>query len=296
MKKTFLFSIGLIFVATTVVSLSEASRDAYHSYLYQTTRRFSRTPSTLKVRPYSTKNYSRDLNAFVKDSKETNSDFRMAKNLRESNYGKRYQGTQVMKTRVSRHSTNRISPVWTNSLQTRSAFIVKKIEDVNMKFETYENNSFSVQIPVGWKPDLNEKEKHLFVSPNSDYTISIKKYEPKTCKDSLSFFTCSVAISKSENKLAANGRGKMINTSRIVRQSNFSDTVLNERVQTRIFTESFSAKCLDNKEKFINRFIVADLDGEVYLIETKTNVLNASKYIGISEKIFDSFRIYLLTE
>jgi hypothetical protein len=293
MKKIFLFGIGVMFVATTVISFSEASRDAYHSYLYQTTRRFSRTPSTLKVRPYSTKKYSRDEKSFVQESENKN-DFRKFKNLRESNYGKTYSNTQVMKTRANRHSTNRITPVWTNPLQSRGSFVVKKIEAVTMKFETYENDTFSVQIPKGWTPDSNIEEKHIFTSPNSDYTISIKKYEPEACEDSLSFFTCAISISKTESRLAANGRGKMLNTSRIVRQTNFSDTVLNERVQTRIFTESFSAKCLDNQETFINRFIVADLDEDVYLIETKTNVLNASKYIGISEKIFDSFRIYPL--
>ncbi len=293
MKKIFLFGLGAMFIATTVISFSEASRDAYHSYLYQTTRRFSRTPATLKVRPYSTKRYSRNLNTFVSTSQEKNRDFRRFKNYRESNYGKRYQNTQVMKTRPMRHSTNRITPVWTSSLQARSSFVVKRIKDVTTRFETYENDTFSVQIPVGWVPDKTETEKHIFKSPVSDYTISIKKYEPKACRDALSFFTCAVSISKSENRLAANGRGKMVNMSRIVRQTNFSDTILHEQIQTRIFTESFAARCLNNKEEFINRFMVADLNGSVYLIETRTNILNASKYIGISEKIFDSFRIFL---
>jgi len=291
MKKIFLFGLGAMFIATTVISFSEASRDAYHTYLYQTTRRFSRTPSTLKVRPFSTKNYSRNLKAFVEKSTVEGNYFRQARNLRESNYGGEYRSIQVMTTRPNRPSTKRITPVWNSPLKARSAFVVKKIQDVTTEFETYENDTFSVQIPVGWTPGM-DTEKHLFTSPNSDYTISIKKYEPETCEDALSFYTCAVSISKTENNLAANGRGKMINTSRIVRQINFSDTVLHERIQTRIFTESFSARVLNNKDEFVNRFIVADVDGDVYVIETRTDTINAPKYIGISETIFDSFRIF----
>jgi len=104
------------------------------------------------------------------------------------------------------------------------------------------------------------------------------------------FTACAIALSRNENYKTS--RDKMIITRPVTRQTHFSDTVLGENIQTKTYTESFVGN-EGGKEWYINRYLVADLEGGMYIIETKTSVKNASRFIGVSKKIFDSFRIFL---
>ena len=116
--------------------------------------------------------------------------------------------------------------------------------------------------------------------------------ENNPCKEIKGFTACAISLSKNENRKAVDGQGKLLTTSRIIRRSTLSDTVLNiPEIMTPVYTESFSAQYI-GKEKYVSRYFVKDLDGGVYLIEVVSQVRDARKNIESSKQIFDSFRIY----
>ena len=87
---------------------------------------------------------------------------------------------------------------------------------------------------------------------------------------------------------------KVINTSVVERRTQYTDTVLDQPLQTRTLTESFIAQLnKQNQSVYIARYFVADLEGGVYVIETRTSARNGHKYVGVSKEVFDSFRMLL---
>lgn len=283
MKKSIAFVLGLIFLSGVVVPFSLASRDAYHAYLT--------SQKNLKSFRYFTDGYSK----FSRVTQVTDSNTKGVKavrNLRFPVSGKRYlySGGRPREESIGtfRPSTQATRTQWQNKLERRTANVQTIFED--FEFETYENEAFSLQLPEGW---FNLEEKtHFFTNLEKDFTVSIKKFENSPCETIEGFTACAIALSKNENREAVEGEGKLLTTSRIIRQSRSSDTVLNElNIRTATYTENFNANFQEG-EKHVSRYFVRDLDGGVYLIETITTPQKARKYVGVSKQIFDSFRIY----
>lgn len=284
MKKSLVFVFGLIFLSGLVVPFSLASRDAYHVYL--TSQKNLRSSRYFTDRKGDLSRLSQ-----VKLSSK-NKGTKQVRNLRFPINGKRYLYSRVPTTssvRTIRSSTQSIGSQWKNTLE-RSTFVKPVVLENNFKFETYENEAFSMQLPTGWA-NL-EKKAHFFTSLEGDFTISIKKFEDEPCKSTEGFMTCAIALSKNENRNAVEGEGKLLTTSRIIRQSHNSDTILNKfEIKTATYTENFNAN-FQGIEKHVSRYFVQDLDGGVYLISTITTPQKAGKYLGVSKQIFDSFRLY----
>ncbi len=290
MKKTLSLGFGLMLLGSALLLGVDASRDKYHTYLYQNARTLSlRRVSTAPVRPFSDR-IGRQSHPLRVERGGDGRGRNMTKNLRYPVHNKRSFYTTVEGSlQPLRGSTNRTYPAWQQSLNRRGTLSFQKIEDAVEVFETYENETFSVQVPEGWLPSLSDQ--HLFKSRKSDFTISIERTE-EPCSN-VSFTACAIALSTTLNH--TNAAEKILTLTSIERNTHFSDTVLGERVQTKTMTESFVGQ-IEDKEMFISRYFVADLDGTVYIIETRTGTRNAPRYIGVTKNIFDSFRLFAETE
>ncbi|MCF7812388.1 hypothetical protein K9M59_02215 [Candidatus Gracilibacteria bacterium] len=295
MKKFFSSVLGLSLLAGALIPFADASREAYHNYLYRTAR--EKTPRYVSPHPFRPFSATRGSTRRLLQ-RETTPNRRGSNPIRNLRYPQQntrsvyVPGTaktleEVRKDQLPlRPTTDRIALAWSESLRRRDPISFQTIRNAVEEFYTYENQVFSVQVPKGWRP--LSSNPHFFRSPFSDYTISIVRLEDPC--ETVSFTTCAISLSKDRNY--KNPAEKIFNISSISRQAQYSDTVLNApEVQTRTFTESFAGRVGD-EEKYISRYFVADLQGGVYVIETQVSLRNASQYIGISKHIFDTFRLY----
>ncbi|MCF7917820.1 hypothetical protein K9L27_02350 [Candidatus Gracilibacteria bacterium] len=292
MKKIFVSVFGLALLAGSVVTQSDASRDAYQNYLYQK----ARTTQTRMVSPYPLRTFAEQKGTtrqlLQRDFTSNRRGGRLVRNLRYSQADTRNTFSQPGSSQEEaklklplRPTTDRIALPWQERLIQTGKITLKNVNDAVETFETYENNTFSLQIPEGWVPMASEP--HFFHSRLEDFTISIVKLEDP-CQN-VSFTTCAIALSTDRNH--QNPAEKIINVTSIARQAQFSDTILNTpEIQTRTFTESFAGQ-KGSETRYISRHFVSGTDGGVYLIETQTSLRNAPRFIGVSKKIFDSFRI-----
>lgn len=291
MKKTLSIGLGFAFMAGSLIPFSGASRDAYHAYLYlraREDREAMRRVSTSPFRPYT----GGSERASDPRRMERGSNERGASQSRNVIHSLRQRANEYSENpslpvvpSEARRSSDRSYSAFHTSLNRRGVLSFRNVNDAVQTFETYENQEFSIQIPEGWFP--SPSDSHSFRSRLSDFTISLKKVE-KACS-SVSFTSCAITLSKNENY--KNPAEKIINTSTVERASYFADTVLNENIQTNVMTESFVGKFAD-EEKFISRAFIAGIDGSVYILETRTDPRNASRFIGVTKKVFDSFRVY----
>jgi len=272
----------------SILSMSFASREAYHAYLIskqnsdKTYQRFSEGRT----------NQIKKILQRKRAASATNKSRARIQNLRYSQENTRdtYSKASSNKNLKARPSSNAIRYSWSSALH-RKAVIAHPIKDQKINVQTYANEAFSLQIPTGWKNTTTDS--HTFRNPENDFVISIKKLPANTCSEVSGFDACAISISKNENRLDLPGSGSLLASSRIVRQSSLSDTFLGKpNLWTRTFTESFSAYVPQSGDQLINRYYVEDLDYGVYLIETTSSVYKAKDNIKISKKVFDSFRIY----
>ncbi len=283
MKKIFILAFSFFFITTSVISLGSASRDAYHSYMMQQAREnLSQTQEnynffTERRRPMKEKTSERQRRAF-----------QVRRNSRQLMPTSKNQIRKIsLRSTQERRSMSLRKNRWQQPLQVRPGLIIKRMESAVQTFQTYENETFSIQIPQGWfsSPDT----PHFFESQNSDFTVSIKRTND-TCPTT-GFDACAISLSLTENRLD-NRQREIAVTSKISRQSGFADTILgNIDIQTRIFMEGFSGNIL-GQEKYIARYFVSDLKNRVYIIETQIPLRQAPQFLEVTKQIFDSFRIF----
>ncbi|MCK5461242.1 hypothetical protein KAI58_04625 [Candidatus Gracilibacteria bacterium] len=272
MKKIFIIGLGSLFIATLIATpFSEASRDVYHSYLYnqhleKKENRFS---------PYS---YS---NRIVKQSRVK----KERKKIRNQRYpvgNKRnlYTRHSYSSSRSLRPSSSRIL-AFRRSTSDRNLRI-RRISKVLNNFETQEYKDFSIQVPSS----MEKKGENYFFNEVNGLSFLVKHVEE--C-NGISFTSCAIAVGKDANSTTT--RDKISNISRIQRQLTKGNTILDDiSIKTEIFTETFEGIYL-GKELFISRYFVADGLGGVYMIEAQTSKRNGARDMGIIKKVFDSFRI-----
>ena len=123
--------------------------------------------------------------------------------------------------------------------------------------------------------------------------VRIKRFSADTCAKAFGFRGCANNITRGENHALVNGKGRLISLGQVVRQDYKSDTILSQvNVQTNVYTEEFTAQFPDGVDYTLYRFAAQDIDGGVYYIEVQVPANVARKYVGVSDTIFDSFRIY----
>jgi len=281
MKKITFFGLSLVLFLGASIAFSEASRDAYHAYL----------------NGYDSFNSYRGGAEWREDSAKTPNDGYF---YRISESHQRYF-TDVLKTRIParyrqflpssfdkflprRHSTDRIYGKGEVEKTHKDTVIFNDEVGKNVRFRTFRGDDFSLQLPVGFF----ESDENKFRIFDSSWEVDVKKFDKEVCKTAPSLLFCAISISKGENY-----SNNLFVTSRVVRQSQTSDTVLGEvNLQTPIFIESFSAKPFNSdREIFVSRFFARNLTGKVFLVEVRIPLSDARGFISVGRSIFESLRI-----
>lgn len=281
MKKISFIGLGLLFLVGCIIPFSSASRDVYHTYMTNRhTQDISDNQQILNRMFDRSRNGIQSANTGIARNLRNSS----RRDLNKTITRKSSIATQtISKKRVY---VNRTAP-WRQPLVRQSLLLDEQIntETGLTAIETYENDTFSIQIPTGWNPTTNLS--HYFVSPYSDLTLSINLVEAPC--ENLSFTQCAINMSKSLDR--QNKEGILIRTSSTSRLAQYSNTILHSRIQTQVLMEGFATN-LFGEDMYIARYFVADLDSNVYELEVRFPLKETSQYLGLTKRIFDSFRIY----
>ncbi len=290
MKKNISLLLGMVLIGGSILTISFASRDAYHAYIT------GKQMSDGRFRTFSEGRAAKVKEVLLRKREKRTGIYRgriRTQNLRYSQKNTRdtyRRAKKVMKTTV-RPSTRTIRNGGWHSPLHRNAITAKNIRNKRVLVRTYENEAFSIQIPIGWTASTNNK--HQFTNPNNDFVISVKKFPANTCNTEQGFMSCAINLGLNENEMAISGSGRLIPSSTVIRQSQLRDIFLNQLgIKGPTYTESFAAHVPVKGDQLFNRYFVRDIDGGVYLIETKSSVRYAQDSIAASKIIFDSFRIY----
>ena len=301
MKKFMLIGVGAVLFASTIIPFSDASRILYHKYQtgrvnkqYLRTQHFGNLELDFLSRRKYLKNRSRAMQVRNVVNRGENN-FKKFTRLRNDVINSFPRKDRLHSLELAdRPSTNRWYSNFRNFRQPRQAIAPRFIAETNAKFSTYTTGEFSFQLPQNFL-HTSVDGNHYFASPGGDFTVEVKKFSPEICKDSPSFQFCAIKIAKHQNRLAIGKAGKFLTNSRIVRQNQFSDTVfLAPELQTATYSESFSTKTFNSaQEIFVTRFMVADLDGDVFFIETRSDIRITPFVVDLVKKIQDSAHIDL---
>lgn len=306
MKKYIILGLGLFFLGGAVVSFSEASRDAYHAYLYQQAKvrrvagQYQRDDAYQRpIRHFAER--QGDFNRATVGQKTSDKNVGTAQllpNYRYPTYGKRNfysprnaaEHEDVVQHAV-RGSTNRMGP-FQYKRSTRLPMIQFKNtqKEVARDLATFTNNTFSLQIPASFDEKNMEAEKIVFASTDEQVRLEVRHVE-EGCTN-VSFDTCAVALSKDMNHktLDAKSPAEKINvTHQVVRQSG-QGGVAADGSMTNTFMEGFGGQ-IKNQDLYFSRFFVEGLAGDVYVLEVQAPRTKMYKYLETIKKIFDSFRI-----
>lgn len=313
MKKSVIFALGLAVVAAAAVPFTSASRNAYHAYItsqdnqrqyrYYTdrlgdTRRFRQLSNRDNADTQRGQAYYRG--SLYRASRERNS---RVTSSRPSALGRDRDTNTTYVEATTRTAVDRpirtfatrggIAP-WRQNLRGTGRFArMANIElpQSFVSFETFENDAFSVELPADAQATVDDA--HTFTAMGGEVSIRIKRFEADTCHKSFGFRGCANNITRGENHALVGGKGRLISLQQVVRQSYKSDTVLDRlNLQTNVYTEEFTAEFPTGGTFTLYRYAAQDVDGGVYFIEVKVPRTLAREYVGVSNRIFDSFRVY----
>jgi hypothetical protein len=173
-----------------------------------------------------------------------------------------------------------ISSVYSNYTQVAS---VKPITNT----QTYQNNQFSLQLPNGFTEIQSGTDQSIY-SNNNGVKVMVKKYQKGICSTEEELTNCAGRISEEINNI-----NNIIPNTNVSKQTQFMDTILNTKIQTRTYIENFSASIGDKQDVYIfNRNFVADTDGGLYLIEAISSNLGSGDFARLTQDISNSFKIY----
>lgn len=287
MSKKIFLGFGLLFLCGSFVFISSASRDVYHSYLLQknrTNEHLNHNQAILenrKVKETSQSDlpdYLQNMGArFLRDSAQRK------KEAQEKRENLSFENVVKHPRRVF---SARMAP-WRQPLQRTSHVIFPEVDfSIGVDYlRTYENDTFSLQVPEGWEASV--KDEHLFTNPYYDMMLQIKRFDVPCSNQT--FLQCSINLSKDRSNRFEGGR--LIHLSSVNRQHQFRNTIRDSRVQTETLTEGFKT-LVEGKEVYMSRYFVSDLEGNVYLIEARFPFQNGARYLPLIKRVYDSFRIY----
>ena len=274
MKKFLGLAIGLGLVGAAIIPFTDASRDAYHTYLYQQSlnKRNRRFAPVQRVRTQRT---------VVRRNRTGQA---AIQNLRYTTGSKRnlYAGRSTNSTKVRTMSRTIGFPT---TRVVRTTFAVKNFDPINLKMQTVVTDNFTVELPEGWMPTM--KDGMFRVEAGDALVITIRRVE--NLAESVSFIASAIALSGDLNHLENIG-GKINSLSRVTRMSQKNNRHKDSFEQTETFTESFLGTYY-GKEAFITRYFVQDGEGSLYLLEAVAERNYASEAVLVARQLFNSFRI-----
>lgn len=287
MKYILSLGLGVALLAAAIIPFSDASRKAYQEYLYKKVQQDASYRRSTDYRGELDRHLQQDEQR--QTLRRTTTSHQLIPNLLFPQEGKRYLYTpnrEERTTDVFRPMREGIG-MYQDRTGTRAMLPKRDIDDFGIlyDFETYENDFFSIRIPNRWVP--RHEEGTFLLGSDRQVSVRVQRFE-NICTHG-SFLTCAVALSKNENY--DNPLEKMTNLSRVYRSSRLADNILGSFEQTAEYTESFVG-LLGGQEKFVARHFVQGLDGEVFLVETQSNLHSLDQAVALSKQFFDSFRLY----
>lgn len=274
MKKFLGLAVGLVLVGAAIMPFTDASRDAYHTYLYQQSlqkrnRRYSPLKRVRTVRSANAQSINRKV---------------VFQNLRYDAGSKRdLYAAKVNTASKLRPMSNTIS--FSNVKRSRESVVVRNFDPINLKMQTVTTDEFSVELPEGWTSSV--RDGHFTVEAGDALDITIRRLDD-ACEN-VSFQSCAISISRNLNHVDNIG-GKINSLSRITRLYQKNNRHLNSFEQTETFTESFLGTYL-GKKSFITRYFVRDGEGDLYLLEAVASHDYTSEAVLVARQLFNSFRI-----
>ena len=281
MKKFLAMALGLVLIGTTVITLSDASRDAYQTYLYQQAlknraeRRFSEGQ---RVRPtYDTEPTGRSVNPRLRN-------LRYPQNKRNL-----FGGTEQEQSNLKlRPMSNGVG--FTVPQTTRETLVIKNLDPMNIAVRTVATEDFSLEIPLGWSPKIEEGV--LKVQDSDVFEITVRKVED-VC-NTISFQFCAINYSNNLNYVEnENSRTKIMKLGHIARLSQRTDRILGTNAYVNTHKESFLGSAL-GRDMFISRYFIEEPGtSNLFLIETVANKNLASEAVVVTKRLTNSFRMIL---
>ncbi len=280
MKKFLALALGLVLIGTTVITFSDASRDAYHAYLYQQAlkkregRRFApgyRAPSTKTVVKRSTYKGRAPI-----------ANLRYPKNKRNL-FGATEQSATAGKLRPMSNTIG-----FATKRTARETLNIRNLDPMYIAMRTFTTDKFSVEVPTGWNPRVEEGV--LRVGDKESFAITVHHLED-VCEN-VNFEVCAITLSKNLNHLENIG-SKINALGHISRLRQNTDRILgtNDYVQTH--TESFLGTYF-GRDVFISRYFVEEPGTDsVFVIETIANRNLASEAVVVTKRLTASFRMII---
>jgi len=294
MKKFVPIVLGLALFGSAIYPAVMASRNVYHQYLK--TQLASKSPryDYKRVKPFSESRRQYLSNSQADRASDPRNNVAVSiesyRKARNKNYIYPAQGKRDYYSKEREYTLNhKVRPmseskgVIKRKAENRVRPMITLGEDAVKEYKTISLSNILVQVPAVWK---NEGGKYR--ADRSSFTVELADLNNQACKDVDSFMTCVRALSQTRN--TADRSNPLTILSAITRLKQFQSTFEGANLQAQTFTESFIARDF-GEEQFITRYYVAGLEGNVYLVETKVNTEEAKNYLGVSKKIFDSFRI-----
>ena len=279
MKKFLALTLAFVLVGTTIVSLSDASRDAYHTYLYQqalqqrSARRFSATERTVVQKK------TTELQKYV--GRPSIKNLRYPRNKR--NIFSRTTPIENKNLKVRPMSKTIGFPTERTS---REKIAVKNLDATFLVTDTVVADRFSVELPKGWTPIV--KDGILRVGDGKAFEITIRNLQ-EVC-GSVSFNSCAINLSNDMNHLENVGT-KINSLGRTTRLTQRTDRILGTNTYTSTHTESFLGTYL-GREVFITRYFVQEPGTKnVFLLETIADRQFASEAVVVAKRLSSSFRM-----
>lgn len=281
MKKFLTLTLALVLVGTTIVSFSDASRDAYHTYLYQqalqqrSTRRFSVTGRTV---------VQKKTTALQKYTGRPNvQNLRYPRNKRNIFAGASATESKNLKMRPMSKTIG-----FPTERTSREKIAVKNLDATFLVTDTVVADRFSVELPKGWNPTIEKGILH--VGDGKSFEITIQNLQ-EVCEN-VSFDSCAINLSNDMNHLENVG-AKINSLSRVTRLTQRTDRILGTNTYTSTHTESFLGTYL-GREVFITRYFVQEPGTtNVFLLETIADRQFASEAIVVAKRLSSSFRIIM---
>ncbi len=279
MKKFLVLTLAFVLIGTTVISLSDASRDAYHAYLYQQSlqqrseRRFAAPQRVVEE----------TTTAKASVVRPTIQNLRYPRNKRNIFSGKSATENTDL---VLRPMSNTIG--FSAQRAAREKLTVKNLDATFLVVDTVVADGFSVELPRGWNPTI--ENGMLSVGDGTTFEVTVRKIDG-VCKN-VSFQSCAINLSNNMNHLENVG-AKINALSRVARLTQRTDRILGTNTYTATHTESFLGTYM-GREVFITRYFVQEPETKnMFLLETIADRQFASEAIVVAKRLSSSFRMIL---
>ena len=270
-------ALGLVLVGTTVIVSTDASRDAYHAHLYQQAlqkrgaRRFTAPQRTRSIKIAKQQDYT---------GRPTTQNLRYPSNKRNIYSNK----TQNDSNRALRPMSKTIGYPTTRT--SREVLRVKNLDPMYISVRTIMTEDFSVEIPKGWNPKVEDGV--LRVGDADTFAITIRRAED-VCEN-VSFQSCAINVSNDLNHLENVG-AKINSLGHVTRLTQNTDRTLGTNKYTQTHTESFLGTYL-GRDVFVSRYFIEEPNTDnVFIIETIADRQLASEAVVVAKRLTKSFRM-----